>query len=159
MQLSYVSLPRLRRTECLWIRYSRSRAEYTAVTRFLYGYLIYCERARGGPIERDHGLCVRPFRGNFGGLCLCQIGLILDHHIVGRKADVKGLLFYFYGLLLKNTALNGGFVSGPSLLHGYIGVGHFQANLILELLAAHLSLPDLQFIANGIRLRHTIPQR
>ena len=104
-------------------------------------------------------LRVRPFRGNFGGSRLCQIGLILDHEIIGRKPDVEGLLFHFYGLLLKNAALDGGFISRPSLLHSDIGVGDFQANLILELLAPRLSLPDLQFIANGIRLRDAIPQR
>jgi hypothetical protein len=66
-------------------------------------------------------------------------------------------LFYFYGLLLQNAALDRGLIRRPSLLHGDIRVGDFQADLILELLAAHLSLPDLQFVANGIRLRNPIP--
>jgi hypothetical protein len=122
---------------------SRRGPGYAAALRFLNGYLIYFERAGSGAIERDHGLRVRPFRGHFRGLRLRQIGLILDHHIIRRQADVKGLLFHFYGLLLKNTALDGGFVSGSSLLHGDISVGYFQANLVLELLAAHLSLPHL----------------
>lgn len=130
-----------------------------AVLRFLNGYVIHFERTRGRSIESNHGFYVRPFRCNFGGSRLCQIGLILNHLIVGRKADIKGFLFDFDGLLLKNTALDGGFVSGPSLLHGYISVGNFQSNLILELLVPHLSLPDLQLIANGVGLRHTIPQR
>jgi hypothetical protein len=66
-------------------------------------------------------------------------------------------LFDFYGLLLKNAALNSGLVPCPSLLHGNIGVGDFQANLILELLAPQLTLPDLQFVASYIRLCDTIP--
>jgi len=49
----------------------------------------------------------------------------------------------------RACARDGGFISGTSLLHGAISVGYFQANLILELLAPHLSLPDLRFIANG----------
>jgi hypothetical protein len=44
-------------------------------------------------------------------------------------------------------------------LHGYISVGDFQTNLILELLAPQLGLPDLQLVTKGIRLRDAIPQR
>ena len=98
-----------------------------------------------------------PFAATSVDLRLCQIGLILDHQIIGRKPDVESLLFHFYGLLLKNTALDGGVISRSSLLHSDIGVGDFQANLILKLLAPHLSLPELQLITNGIRLRYPIP--
>ena len=83
---------------------------YLAGLRFLNGDPIHFKRARGGAIERNHCLRIGPFRGNFGGLRLCQIGLILNHKIIGCKADVKCYLFYFYRLLLENTALNSGVI-------------------------------------------------
>ena len=135
------------------------RARHTPVLSFLNRYLINVEGAGSRPIKSNLRLRVRPLRGYFTGLRLCQKGLILDHGIIRRKSDVKSLLFHFYRLLLKNAALDGGIVSRPGLLHGYIGVGDFQTNLILELLSPQLCLPDLQLIANGIRLRYPIPQR
>ena len=142
-----------------WIGNSRRGPGYPAVLSFLNGYLIHFEGARSGPIKSNLRLRVCPLRGNFGRSRLGQIGLILDHEIIRRKSDVESLLFHFYGLLLKNAALDGSLVRRPSLLHGDISVGDFQANLILELLAPHLSLPDLQLVASGIRLRDAIPQR
>jgi len=130
-----------------------------AVLSFLNGDLINVESARSGPIESNLRLRVRPLRGNFTRLRLRQKGLILDYEIVCCKSHIKSLLFHLYGLLLKNAALDGGVVSRPGLLHGYIGVGDFQTNLILELLSPQLRLPDLQLVANGIRLRNAIPQR
>jgi hypothetical protein len=85
--------------------------------------------------------------------------LILDHEVVRRKSDVESRLFHVNRLLLKNAALDGCLVRCPRLLHGDISVGDFQAHLILELLAPHLTLPDLQFVANGISLSDAIPQR
>ena len=134
----------------------RRRPGYTAVLGFLNRYLIDLESACSGSIKRNLRFCVSPFRGNFGRLGLGEKSLILDHEIIRRKSDVESLLFHFYGLLLKNAALYGSLVRRPSLLHGDISVGDFQAHLILELLAPQLSLPDLQFVANGIRLGNAI---
>jgi hypothetical protein len=131
----------------------------TAVLRFLNRYLIDLESACSGSIKSNLRLCVRPLGGNLGRSRLGQISLILDYQIIRRKPDVKGRLFHVYGLLLQNAALDRGFVRSASLLHRDISVGDFQAHLILELLASQLTLPDLQFVANGIRLGNAIAQR
>jgi hypothetical protein len=114
---------------------SRRKSGNTAVLRFLNRYRVHVEGTRSGPIKRNLRLRVGPLRGNFGRSRLRQISLILDYEIIRRKSDVKSLLFHFYGLLLKNPALDGGLIGCPSLLHGDISVGDFQPNLILELLA------------------------
>ena len=111
-----------------------------------------------GPLERDLCLGVRSLGGDFGRLRLGQEGLVLNYRKVRRKSDLKGLQFHFHGLLLKNAALDRGLVRCPSLPQGDICIGDFQANLILELLAPHFALADLQLVANGIRLRDAIPQ-
>ena len=143
----------------LWMRDSCRCPGDTTVLCFLNRYLIHVESACSGSIKSYLCLCVSALRGHFGRSRLRQIGLILDHEIIRRKSDVESLLFHSYGLLLKNAALNSGLVRRPSLLHGDIRIGDFQAHLILELLAPHLALPDLQFVANGICLGDAIPQR
>src|SRR5580704_5154592 len=90
----------------LWLRDWRRTPRNTTVLRFLNRYLVNFESACSGAIKCNLRLCVSAFGGNFGRLRLRQIGLILDHEIIRRQPDVKGLLLHFYGLLLKNAALD-----------------------------------------------------
>ena len=131
--------------------------QHPTLPRFPNRYLIYFKGTRSGPIESDLRFRVGAFRGDFGRLRLGQKRLILDHEIIRGESDRECLLFHIDGLLLKDAALDCGFISGASLPQGDLGVGNLQANLILQLLAPHLSLPDLQFVAHGIRLGNTIP--
>ena len=140
------------------MRDRRRRPRNVAILRLLNRYMVRVERARSGSIESHLRFCVSSSRGNFRRSRLGQKSLILDHEIIRGESDVKSCLFYFYGLLLQNAALDRGLIRRPSLLHGDIRVGDFQADLILELLAAQLALPDLQFVAKGIRLGNAIAQ-
>src|SRR5258708_34706803 len=112
-------------TSVLRMGNSRRGPGYTAVLRFLNRYLINFEGAGSSTIKSDLRLCVRPLRGNLGRSRLCQKALLLDHQIICRKSDVESLLFHFYGLLLKNAALDGGLVRRPGLLHSDISVCDF----------------------------------
>ena len=152
------TVPQCRRSVNLGTRDWRRSSGNSAVLSLLNRYLIYLQRTGSGSIKGNLRFCVGPFGGNFRRSRLGQVGLILDNEIIRRKSNVKSRLFHIYGLLLKNAALDRGLVSRPSLLHGDIRIGDFQAYLILELLATQLTLPDLQFVANGIRLSDAIPQ-
>ena len=137
-----------------WRRSSRN----TAVLRLPNRYLIYRKGPVSSAIKHNLRLCVNPFRGNFGRLRLGENSLILDHEIIRGKSDVESLLFHFYGLLLKNVALNGSLIRRPSLSHGDIGVCDFQTSVILELPAAQLTLPDCSS-SRAASACDTIPQR
>ena len=76
---------------------------------------------------------------------------------VRRKSDIERLLFYVYGLLLKATRFDRGFVSGARLEQVLLRVGDLQPYLVLQLLPAHLRLPNLEFVPDCIRLSHAIP--
>ena len=58
----------------------------------------------------------------------------------------------------KTARLYGRFVRGARLPYRFLSIGNLQAHLILQLLAPHLSLPDLEFVAHGVGLCDTIPQ-
>src|SRR6266850_125385 len=134
-------------------------ARDAALIGFVDRDVIRFEGSAGGPVQRKFGFRVCSLRRDFGGTSLRQKALELNDLKIGRQANFEFLLLHVDGLLLQDTALNGGFVRGARLLERHLGICYLEACLILQLLTPDLRLPQLQLIAYGVGLRHAIPQR
>ena len=119
-------------------------ASDTATISLINGNVILVQNRTGRPLQGNLRLDIGPFGSDLRRASLREEILKLDHREICGEPDSKRLLFYVDGLLLKQRLLS---------------IGYLQTHLILQLLAAHLSLPDLQFVAHSIRLGNTIPQR
>ena len=112
-----------------------------------------------GAIQFHPGLLISGHRRYQIRLRLCQVTLVLQHQRSGGRS--KGILFLLGVQRLPAQFDRGSrrFHAGPVLLHGELGVAHFDAHLVLELLQAHLRLPVFQFGAHLVGLRCAVPER
>src|SRR5437660_6999289 len=106
------------------------------------------EEQPGGTIEFGAGFLVRCHGGNERGFSLSQCCLILEDEGGGRSAErvlfllgIERLVSKFHGRLRR-------FHGGAILLYRKLGVADLDANLVLELLNAHLRLAVFELRAN-----------
>ena len=106
------------------------------------------EEQPGGTIEFGAGLLIRGHGGNERGFSLSQCCLILEDEGGGRSAErvlfllgIERLVSKFHGRLRR-------FHGGAILLYRKLGVADLDANLVLELLNAHLRLAVFELGTN-----------
>src|SRR5439155_24548420 len=106
------------------------------------------EKQPSGTIEVGAGFLVRCHGGNERGFSLSQGCLILQHERGGGSAKsvlfllgVERLVSKFHGRLRR-------FHGGAILLYRKLGVADLDANLVLELLNAHLRLAVFELGTN-----------
>jgi len=110
---------------------------------FIDGDVVFVQNRAGCALQCNLRLDVGASGSDLSRARLCEVILILDDHQVCGESDSERLLFYSDGLLLQPARLYRSFVSRARLPHRLLGISDLQTNLILQLLAPHLSLPDL----------------
>src|SRR5437762_284930 len=106
------------------------------------------EEQAGGAIELGAGFLVRGHGGNERGFSLSQCCLILEDEGGGRSAEC---VLFLLGIERLVSKFHGGlrrFHGGAVLLDGELGVADLDANLVLELLNAHLRLAVFELGTN-----------